>query len=459
MSGRLGVLILAAGKGVRMHGAGSKVMRHMLGEPMLYYVLEALSPLSPGRLWTVVGHGAEEVRSFFADSPTQFVFQEKQLGTGHALAAAWPVLRAAEISHVLVVNGDTPLITTEAMRSFTERSMREDMDLALMALCLEDPGAFGRVIRDSTGKVTAVAEAKDFDVTVHGPFSGEVNAGIYCLRLDAVNALLPRLGNDNKSREFYITDLVELAVADGLRVLGVQADGDCGFLGINTPAELMEAEEMLRSRIAAAVLRSGVCLRGNQSVRIGPKALLEPGAEVTGPCEIYGESRVASGARVESHCVLIDSTVASGALVRSFCHLEGAEIGPDCVVGPFARIRPGTVLDEKVHAGSFVEIKKSRLRSGAKANHLAYIGDADIGSVANMGAGVITCNYDGKHKHSTRVGTGAFVGSNVSLVAPVEVADGSFVGAGSVITEDVPPGMLALGRGRQVNLIRKGRDS
>lgn len=447
----LGTLILAAGKGTRMHSDAPKVMQRMLREPMLRYVLAALAPLSPGRLWTVVGHGAGQVQDFFADGQTHFVLQEQQLGTGHAVQTAWPALRAAGLSHVLVVNGDTPLITESAMRAFVAQAVAGKADVAFLTLRLQDPGAFGRVTRDA-GRVTAIVEAKDYDPATHGACSGEINAGIYCLKADTVDSLLPRLHNANKSGEFYITDLVELAVADKLTVLGIEAGEDRNLLGVNTPAELAEAEEFLRGRMVAALQASGVLVHAADAVRVGPLAVVEPGAELTGPCELYGASVVRKGACIESHCVLDNTSVDGGTLVRSFCHLDGASIGPSCIVGPFTRMRPGTVLEEGAHAGSFVEIKKSRLRKGAKANHLAYIGDADIGEKANIGAGVITCNYDGKNKHATTVGKGAFVGSNVSLVAPVTVEDGAFVGAGSVITQNVPSGMLGLGRQRQINL-------
>lgn len=450
----LGTLVLAAGKGTRMHSDEPKVMRRMLEEPMLRYVFAALAPLSDGRLWAVVGHGADLVRAFFTETETRFIMQEQQLGTGHALQKAWPALRAAGLTHVLVVNGDTPLITETAMKSFADQALEGSADLAFLTLRLKDPGAFGRVVRKS-GRVTAIVEAKDYDQAAHGASSGEINAGIYFLRMDAVDSLLPRLHNRNKSGEFYITDLVELAVADKLTVLGIEAGEDRSLLGINTPKELVEAEELLRRRIVEAVQAAGALVHAPDSVRIGPLAVVEPGAELTGPCELYGKSALRKGARLSSHCVLIDTTVAAGTTVRSFCHLDGADIGPDCVVGPFTRMRPGTVLEEGAHAGTFVEIKKSRLRKGAKANHLAYIGDTDVGEKANIGAGVITCNYDGKNKHATTVGPGAFVGSNVSLVAPVTVEEGAFVGAGSVITQTVPSGMLAVGRARQVNLVRK----
>ncbi len=456
MSIRLGTVVLAAGKGTRMHSDDPKVLRRMLGEPMLRYVLDALGPLSPGLLWTVVGHKAEAVRALFNNGETRFVEQKRQLGTGHALQTAWPELMAEKLSHILVVNGDTPLISHESMRNFADAALRGDADLAFMTLTPSDPASFGRVTRKN-GKVAAVIEAKDYDETLHGPIPREINAGIYCLRASAVGPLLPRLGCANKSGEFYITDLVELAVAENFTVLGIEAGDDMNLLGVNTPAELAAAEELLRGRIVREALAAGVLIHAPESVRIGPRARVEPGAELTGPCELYGASVVRRGAAVASHCYLEDTELHAGAVIHSFCHLVGASIGSDCVVGPFSRMRPGAVLEEGAHAGSFVEIKKSRLGKGAKANHLSYIGDADIGAGSNIGAGVITCNYDGASKHKTTVGEGAFVGSNVSLVAPVTVGKGAFVGAGSVITKEVPEGFLGIGRARQKNIVRRGK--
>ena len=454
METRLGIVVLAAGKGTRMHSDTPKVLQPMLGEPMLRYVLDALLPLGGENVWTVIGHGANVVQALFADAQTRFVIQEQQLGTGHALQTVWPELRRSGVSHVLVVNGDTPLIATDAMRSFVDAAIRQKSDLAFMTLTLEDAGAFGRVVRKD-GAVKAIIEAKDYSEAEYGPCPNEINSGIYCLRCDAVDVLLPKLQNTNKSGEFYITDLIELAVAQELRVLGVNAGNDLQLLGVNSPAELVAAEELLRARLVARVLDAGAFVFMPSLVRLGPDATVEPGAMITGPCELYGKSRVAKGARVASHCYLENAEVLEGAVVHSFCHVVSAKVGERCIVGPFARMRPGAVMEEGAHLGSYVEVKKSRIGKGAKANHLAYIGDAQIGAGANIGAGVITCNYDGKNKHATHIGEGAFIGSNASLVAPVHIGDNAFVGAGSVITKDIPDNTLGIGRTRQNNLAWK----
>lgn len=448
---QIGTLVLAAGKGTRMHSDNPKVLQPMLGEPMLRYVLDALVPLDASSLWIVVGHGSGTVQAFFAGGPSRFVVQERQLGTGHAVQTAWPEIEKSGVSHLLVVNGDTPLISTAAMRSFIDAALRENSDLAFLTLTPDAAAAFGRVVREN-GKIKAIIEARDFNETEHGPCPREINSGIYFLRRETIAPLLPMLRDANKSGEFYITDLVGLAVARNLTVSGIEAGNDMSLLGVNTPAELVAAEELLRARIVAKALELGALIHAPSLVRIGPDAVVEPGASIAGPCELYGKTRVARGAAVASHCRLEDTEVLAGAAVHSFCHCVGARIGVRCVVGPFARMRPGAVMEEGAHLGSYVEMKKSRLGKGAKANHLAYIGDADIGAGSNIGAGVITCNYDGAGKHETVIGENAFIGSNASLVAPVRIGDNATVGAGSVITREVPKGTLGIGRARQANL-------
>lgn len=448
---RTGAVILAAGKGTRMHSDTPKVLLRMLEEPMLRYVYDGLDALPLNRCWTVVGHGADQVREAFPDRVPDFVEQNEQLGTGHALRIAWPLVTAASLDYVLVINGDTPLAPAEALGDFLSQSIREQADIAFISLALPDPGALGRVLRRS-GQVAAVVEAKDFDEVEHGPEPNEINAGIYCLKVSAVTELLPLLSDNNKSGEFYITDLIGLAADRGLSVFGHNRGEDPNLLGINTPAELVRSEELIRVRIVEAHLNAGVIIRYPRSVRIGPDVRLEPGVDITGPCEMYGRIDIASGARIASHCRLADSVVAEGAEIRSFCHIEGARLGPGAVAGPYARLRPGALLEEAAHVGNFVEMKKARLGKGAKASHLTYLGDAEIGAGANIGAGTITCNYDGKNKHTTRIGEGAFIGSNTALVAPVSVGDGALVGAGSVITKNVPEGRLGLSRAPQHDL-------
>lgn len=445
-------LILAAGKGTRMHSSKPKVLQTLLGEPMLRHVREALRPVFGENVWIVIGHAGEMVEAAFPDE--RFVRQQGQLGTGHALLTALPQLEAAGVERLLVINGDTPLITAEVVRHFVEGSAAAD--LAFATIALDDPGAYGRVVRHDDGSVRAIVEAKDYRLEQYGAATGEVNAGMYFLSLAQAARLLPRITNANKSGEYYITDLVGLAVADGLSVLGVQCGDDTSLLGINSPLELAQCEEILRDRVNTRLMASGVMLHAAASVRISPLATVEPGVEISGPCEIYGASVVRGGARIASHCVIRDCEVAAGAEIRSFCHLDQASVGPDALVGPYARLRPGAVMEEASHVGNFVELKKARLGKGAKANHLTYLGDASIGAGCNIGAGTITCNYDGKHKFQTHIGERAFIGSNTALVAPVRVGADALIGAGSVITKDVPDNELGIARGKQKNLPRRG---
>lgn len=449
---RYGALILAAGKGTRMHSSKPKVLQTLLGEPMLQYVVAALRPRFQQEIWTVIGHGAEMVRAAFADEEMRFVLQREQRGTGHALGEALPSLEAAGYTHVLVVNGDTPLLGEQVPAVFLEQA--EGADLAFITLTLPDPGAYGRVVRRA-GEVAAIVEAREYDETLYGPEPHEVNAGVYCLRLELVRELLPQLTCANRSGEYYITDLIGLSVAGQYKVKGIPFGEAPELFGINSPLELSRSEELLRAAQVERLLASGVMIHAPELVRVSPLAYVEPGAELFGPCEIYGRSRVEKGACVESHCVLRDSVVEGGARIRSFSHLEQAHVCCGAQAGPYARLRPGALLEEDSRVGNFVELKKSRLGKGSKANHLSYLGDAQVGEHVNIGAGTITCNYDGKNKFQTRIASGAFIGSNTALVAPVSVGEGALVGAGSVITKDVPDKMLGIARGRQSNLPRR----
>ena len=443
-------LILAAGKGTRMHSDRPKVLQTLLGAPMLSCVVEAVRPIFDEDIWIVAGHRAEMLQAAFPDA--RFVLQEQQLGTGHALMQALPALTEAGCTHLLVVNGDAPLVSETLVRDFLAEAV--GADLAFATIELDNPGAYGRVVRHQ-GKVQAIVEAKDYDPALYGPASGEVNAGMYYCSIAAVESLLPRINNSNKSGEYYITDLISLAVAEKYSVSGVQCGRDDALMGVNSPLELSQMEETLRSRIVTQMLASGVIMHAPDLVRVGPQARIEPGAEITGPCEIYGNTEIRRGASVASHCVVRDCCIKEGAEIRSFSHIESAQVGEGALVGPFARLRPGAVLEEQSHVGNFVELKKARLGKGAKANHLSYLGDAVIGAGANIGAGTITCNYDGKHKYQTKIGEHAFIGSNTALVAPVSVGDDALIGAGSVITKDVPAGELGIAREKQKNISRK----
>lgn len=446
-------LVLAAGKGTRMHSAKAKVLQTLLNEPMLFYVYEALAPIMKANVLTVVGHDADGVRAAFPSMADRFVVQAEQLGTGHALQVAWDAVVSTGATHCLVINGDTPLVTVEAL----DRLMAAQgcCDLAFMTITPRDTASFGRVVRDPERRVTAIVEAKDYDFSLHGPVTGEVNAGIYLLKVATVGPLLDKLRNENMSGEYYITDLVELAVEAGLSVEGVQAGNDVSLMGINSPRELIAAEGTLRRRIVDDLIDAGALIHNPDTVVVGPRVAVEPGAEIFGHCELYGTSKVSGGARLGSYNFIVDSTFAPGCVVREFNHIEGAEVGSGATVGPYSRLRPGTALGEDSRVGNFVEMKKASLGKGAKASHLTYLGDAEVGAGANIGAGTITCNYDGKNKFRTVIGPGAFIGSNTALVAPVTVGRDALVGAGSTITKDVPDEQTGIGRGKQMNIARR----
>ncbi len=451
----LACLVLAAGKGTRMYSDDPKVLRPILGHPMLHYVYRALEPLFGEDILTVVGFGRDRVESAFPEKADRFVVQEEQLGTGHAFMTALDAIKKRNAEYCLVMNGDTPLAPTETLEDFLDDAMESQADIAFLSVMLDDAGAYGRVVRDEEGKLQAIIEAKDYDFRVHGPETGEINSGIYLLRLSAVEPLLDLLSNENKSGEYYITELIGFGVEKGLRVEGIACGNDEFLLGVNNPRELLEAELVFQQLINEELLDRGVLLRNPGQVRIGPDVIVAPGVDITGPCEIYGATEIKKGSVVESNVVIIDSTLEKDCRIRSFSHIETAAVGTASVVGPYARLRPGAVLKDEVRVGNFVEVKKSVLGKGVKASHLSYIGDAEIGENTNIGAGTITCNYDGAKKHKTIIGKEVFVGSNTAFVAPVKIGDQALVGAGSVITKDVDANELAVGRGRQVNMKRR----
>ena len=448
-------VILAAGKGTRMHSDKPKVLQTLLGETMLGLVAHAAQAVA-AQVLVVVGHGEDQIRKAHPDLADGFVIQEEQLGTGHALQVAWERVRASGASHCLVLNGDTPLVTAEVLEDLMNTA-QEGADLAFITTVLPEAGAFGRVLRGPDGEVTGIVEAKDFDPARHGPDTGEVNTGLFCLSVATVENILFSLTNANRAGELYITDLVGLCVESGLDVHALTREDASELMGINSPLELAQAEERLRAGITDRLLSSGAILHQGASIVVGPNAVVEPGAELTGPCRILGVSKVARGARVGAFCQLTDAVIEAGATVREFSHLESARLETGAIAGPYARLRPGALLMENAHVGNFVEMKKAVLGPGAKASHLTYLGDAAVGAGANIGAGTITCNYDGQNKHKTEIGAGAFIDSNTALVAPVRVGENTVVGAGSVITKDVPDGALAIARARQSNLPGRGK--
>ena len=452
--GRTGALILAAGKGTRMHSERPKVLQTILGEPMLAHVLRAIDPVCPQGL-VVLGHKAEEVQTTLDLPDARIVTQKQQLGTGHAVQCAWPNIERQSWKRCVVVNGDAPLVQVQTIQDLLCKVENAGAALGFLSIEPQNPAGYGRVVRNAQGRVTAIVEAKDFSEREHGPDAGEVNAGIYVLDVARIGPLLDRLSNANAQNEYYLTDLIDMATAAGETIVALNAGQDPSLLGVNTPSELVACEELLRSRLVRQWLDQGVLVRSPEQVRIGALVQLTPGAEICGPCTLTGKTSVAEGAVVSEYCWLHDATVGAGARVYPFSHLERADVGDLCAVGPYARLRPGTCLHRGAKIGNFVETKKAVLGPDSKANHLSYLGDCELGSGVNIGAGTITCNYDGANKHRTDIGDGVFIGSNSALVAPVRIGDNALVGAGSTITKDVPAKTLAVARVRQKNLALK----
>jgi bifunctional UDP-N-acetylglucosamine pyrophosphorylase / glucosamine-1-phosphate N-acetyltransferase len=423
----LAAVVLAAGKGTRMKSPLAKVLHPVAHEPMIGHVLQALGELAAEREAVVLSPGQDAVAAYVAPRPV--ALQDPPLGTAHAVNAAREALAGFE-GDVLIVYADTPLIQADTLRRL-RIALHEPAEAAVAVLAFRpaDPAEYGRILLDRDGTVSAIVEHRDADAATRAV--GLCNGGIMAASAPRLWGLLERVRNENAKREYYLTDIVGLARQAGLRVASVEAAPE-EVLGINSQAELAAAEAAMQERLRRRWLDAGVTMVTPQTVWLSADTELAPGVTIE-PNVIFGP-----GVRVEE-----------GAVIHAFSHVSGATVGKGASVGPFARLRPGAVLSEGCRIGNFVEVKNARLGPGAKANHLTYLGDAEIGAGANIGAGTITCNYDGFDKAATEIGEGAFIGSNTALVAPVRVGSGAIVAAGSVITREVPPDALALARGRQ----------
>lgn len=438
----LDIVILAAGQGTRMRSAMPKVLHPVAGQSMLGHVIDTARALSPTAIHVVIGHGAEQVRERLSAEDVSFVMQTEQLGTGHAVAQALPALSA---ERVLILYGDVPLIETQTLERLLQQVGPEQ--LALLTVELADPTGYGRIVRGEDGRVQAIVEHKD--ASAQQKLIREGNTGILAVPGERLGDWLGRLSNSNAQGEYYLTDVIAMAVADGLTVATEQPLDAMEVQGANDRIQLAEIERHYQQRAARRLMAQGVTLR--DPARFDLRGRVTVGRDVTIDVNVIleGEVVIEDGVEIGPNCVIRDSVLRRGAHVKANSHLEGAELGAGADCGPFARLRPGAVLAAHAHVGNFVEVKNARLGEGAKAGHLAYLGDAEIGARSNIGAGTITCNYDGANKSRTVMGEDVFIGSNSSLVAPVTLGDGATTGAGSVITADVPPGTLALGRARQ----------
>ncbi|MGY4491562.1 bifunctional UDP-N-acetylglucosamine diphosphorylase/glucosamine-1-phosphate N-acetyltransferase GlmU [Pseudomonas sp. TE3610] len=441
----LDIVILAAGQGTRMRSAIPKVLHPVAGNSMLGHVIHSARQLSPQGIHVVIGHGAELVRERLAAADLNFVLQDKQLGTGHAVAQAVPALTA---DTVLILYGDVPLIEVETLQRLL--ALVTPDQLGLLTVNLADPTGYGRIVRDAAGQVSAIVEHKDASDAQRAIKEG--NTGILAVPGKRLAEWLGRLSNNNAQGEYYLTDVIAMAVGDGLVVATEQPHDAMEVQGANDRRQLSELERHYQLREGRRLMAQGVTLR--DPARFDVRGEVTVGRDVLIDVNVILEGKVVieDDVVIGPNCYIKDSTLRKGAILKANTHLDGAVMGEGSDAGPFARLRPGTVMDARAHVGNFVELKNTHMHEGAKAGHLTYLGDADIGARTNIGAGTITCNYDGANKWRTVMGEDVFIGSNNSLVAPVDIQAGATTAAGSTITQEVPAGQLAVGRARQRNI-------
>lgn len=442
----LSVVILAAGQGTRMRSGLPKVLQPLAGKPLLAHVINAARDLAPAQLLVVHGHGAELVRETFRDEDLQWVLQAEQLGTGHAVAQA--IDSIPDENKVLILYGDVPLIEVSTLERLLDAT-HEDM-LALLTVDLPNPAGYGRIVRDQQGGIQRIVEHKDASDSERN--INEVNTGLMALPAKRLREWIARLDNRNSQGEYYLTDIISMAASENVRVNGIKAVSADEVHGINDKHQLAQAEAILRKRHAERLMRDGVTLV--DPARIDVRGELVCGQDVFIDVNVLIEGRVklANNVTIGPSCVLKNCDIGAGTVIEAFTHIEDAAIGAKCKIGPYARLRPGSVLRNEVRIGNFVETKNSEFSQASKANHLAYVGDASVGAAVNIGAGTITCNYDGANKHRTIIEDGAFIGSNSSLVAPVRIGKNATIGAGSTVTKDAPAEMLTVSRSRQATV-------
>lgn len=441
----LSVVILAAGKGKRMYSALPKVLHPIGGQPMLARVIATARQLQPAKIVVVYGHGGEQVREQIQDPDIAWALQAEQLGTGHALKMALPHL--PKVGRTLVLYGDVPLTTVATLQQLLAAA---EQGMALLGDVLPDASGYGRIVRNAAGDIVAIVEDKDCNPQQKA--IREINTGMLVLPNERLDGWLGALKNGNAQGEYYLTDVIGLAVADGLAVAGVTVAASWEAAGVNNKWQLAELERQLQLNQARALLTAGVTLA--DPARIDVRGELQHGMDVSIDvgCVFEGQVSLGDNVQIGAYCVLKNVTVAAGTRIAPYSHLEEAVVGEGCRIGPYARLRPGASLAAHVHVGNFVEIKKATVGEGSKVNHLTYIGDADIGSKVNVGAGSVTCNYDGVNKYRTVIGDGVFVGSGTLMVAPVTLEEGATIGAGSVLTKTAPAGQLTVARAKQLTV-------
>jgi bifunctional UDP-N-acetylglucosamine pyrophosphorylase/glucosamine-1-phosphate N-acetyltransferase len=445
---QLAIVIMAAGKGTRLKSRRPKVLHQIGGRALVEHVVAAAAQVvEPKDIFVIIGHEAEAVRAALQHTGVRFVVQAEQRGTGHAIQTAKPEVDSYE--SLIVLSGDAPMITTETILKLRDFHLEQQAAMTVLTTRPPDPTGYGRVIRKHADKPEVLAIVEQKALTPEQLSAPEINAGIYAFRSESLFKHIGQLSTNNAHGEFYLTDMAALLVKAKERVVALDTNDVHEVLGANTIAEMMELDAEMRMRKARALMDDGVTIFRpetsviDSAVTVGADTIVEPFVQ------LLGRTVIGSGCRIRSYSVIEDSTIGDDVSVQNGSIVSSAQVAKNAVIGPYARLRPESEIGEGAHVGNFVEIKKSRVGAKAKANHLSYIGDADIGPGTNVGAGVITCNYDGKNKHRTTIGANVFVGSDSTLVAPLTIADGSYIAAGSTITEDVPADALALGRARQ----------
>ncbi|HEY1992723.1 MAG TPA: bifunctional UDP-N-acetylglucosamine diphosphorylase/glucosamine-1-phosphate N-acetyltransferase GlmU [Gammaproteobacteria bacterium] len=439
----LSVIILAAGQGKRMHSDLPKVSQPLGGATLLEHVVRSAAVLDEAAVHVVYGHGGEAVQAGHQHLKVDWVLQAEQLGTGHAVMQAMP--KVGEKDRVLILYGDVPLVRPETLRRLTDSAAKGH--LAVLTVKVSDPTGYGRMVRDASGRVSRIVEEKD--TTAAERWIDEVNTGLMACDATKLRGWLAKLNNKNAQKEYYLTDVIAMAVADGVTVDGVLAEDRDEVRGINDKHQLAQAEKALRKRTAIELMVAGLTLRDPRRFDLRGSLSFGRDCVIDVNCVMEGAVKLGDRVKVGPGAVIKDCEIGDDTEVLAHCVLDGAVIGRRVRIGPFARVRPESLLGDESHVGNFVEVKKTRMGRGSKANHLAYVGDAVVGEKVNIGAGVITCNYDGVAKHVTTIGDGAFIGSDTTLVAPVSIGPGAYIGAGSTITRDAPAGQLTLSRVRQ----------